>query len=283
MQDTHGHLMHHQDESRRSTSTDSTAFTLKEKKELVTPVVHMNPGKTAATDQPEKKKGKSTLLSEKAEGKYWRVKHYYEQTKRKMPFLFRKDGIRKKIKTHFFKWVQKNLDKRLQKLLGDKKVKFKKLNQDTISSINLKFNSSLLLKTVYEVYTADCKENEYLIEKLKQEKTTSNTKESQKYKIDDRLCDIFQDYLNNKQFYKDLRNIEKDIELQAQAEPEDREYISLYMDIYKEYSACFVEYFTRTLANDRKCAKNKTKRTDADSNGEKTDSKEEESESEYYF
>jgi hypothetical protein len=92
----------------------------------------------------DKKKGKSNPLPEQAEDIYSKLKLHYENKNEKIPHLFRKDGIRKKIKTHFFQWIKKNLDRKTKEATANKKSKFKKLNQDTIKNINIRFNSVLL-------------------------------------------------------------------------------------------------------------------------------------------
>lgn len=256
MQDMHGKLAAHQSQGERG-------------------LVSQGSQTSQVNQENPKKKGKSTNICENAETKYWRVKLHFDQKNQKMPFLFRKDGIRKKIKTHFFKWIKKLLDKKNEQLfkgdVSEKKIKFKKLHQDTISSINLNFNSILLQQTVYEIYHKDCKQNENLIEKLK--KKMSETEEFSTSKIScTPLSLLYNDYLHGPQFAKDLKKIEKDIhEQQEQAEPEDKEFILLYVDIYKEYCKFFVDYFTKTLANQRSKPTNKKRsESEALSNSETT-------------
>jgi hypothetical protein len=194
-----------------------------------------------------KKKGKSNPLPEQAEDIYSKLKLHYENKNEIVPHLFRKDGIRKKIKTHFFKWIKKNLDRKIKEATSEKKLKFKKLNQDTIKNINLKFNSDLLQKTVLEVYDKDCEKKDLIEILLK----NSNKEISEFLKTP--LYLLYNDYFYGNQYKKDFKKIQKKINylIEEEETEEDKEFILLYLEIYEIFSENFVDYYMKTMPNKR--------------------------------
>jgi hypothetical protein len=206
-----------------------------------------------------KKKGKSTPLPEDIEKIIHQIKTHYENKDQKVPSLFRKDGIRKKIKTHFSDWIKKLIDEKKFQVTGDKKSKFKKLNQDTIANINIRFNSVLLNKTLFEVYYDDCEENKNLIQILL---NNSNTEILQF--LDTPLYLLYNEYLISLEFKKDFKKIEKKINnLKKEAETEeDKKIISFYLKIYEIFSENFVDYFMKTSPNQRSSETNRMSNRD---------------------
>jgi hypothetical protein len=207
----------------------------------------------------DKKKGKSNPLPEEAEDIYFKVKLHYENKNEIVPHLFRKDGIRKKIKTHFFKWIKKNLDQKIKEATGDKKLKFKKLEQNTIANINLKFNSDLLQKSVFQVYNEDCEKNKKLMQMLrekiisqKEKEKISGLKESLEF-LDTPLHSLYNKYFKSKQYKKDFKKIKKKLNylIEEEETEEDKEFILLYLKIYEIFSENFVNYYMETLPNHR--------------------------------
>lgn len=191
-------------------------------------------------------------LPGEAEECYTKIKSHFEERKKSIPSIFRKDGIRKKIKTHFFQWMKKLLESQLKKVLGEesRKFRFKKLNQNTIASINLKVNSDLLQKTVFEVYSADSEDNSSLILKLKE-----NLNEEF---LNFPLHILYDDYLKGKQFLRDFKKIERKINSICEFEDEeDRPVILLYLKVYKEFSENFIHYFMNTSPNQRSSLHNR--------------------------
>jgi hypothetical protein len=196
----------------------------------------------------DKKKGKSNPLPQQAEDIYSKLKLHYENKNEKVPHLFRKDGIRKKIKTHFFQWIKKLLDNKIKEATSEKKLKFKKLEQNTIANINLKFNSDLLQKTVIEVYDKDCEENNKLIETL----LKNSNKEISEF-LDTPLYLLYNDYFDGNQYKKDFKKIKKKINylIEEEETEEDKEFILLYLKIYEIFSENFVNYYMKTMPNKR--------------------------------
>jgi hypothetical protein len=208
-----------------------------------------------------KKKGKSTALPEEVKNIFLKVKTYYQFKNEIVPSLFRKDGIRKKIKTHFFKWIKKLSDEKIIEVPGDdEKSKFKKLNQDTISNINLEFNSVLFKKTVFEVYYEDCKENKKLIQIL-----LKNNKEILHF-LNTPLYLLYKDYLVSKEFKKDFKKIAKKIKnLKEEAKcEEDKKIISLYLEIYQVFTKNFENYFIETSPNHRSSSTNRMRNSESE-------------------
>jgi hypothetical protein len=209
----------------------------------------------------DKKKGKSNPLPEEAEDIYFKVKLHYENKNEIVPHLFRMDGIRKKIKTHFFRWIKKTLDQKTKEATGDKKLKFKKLEQNTIANINLKFNSDLLQKSVFQVYNEDCEENKKLMQMFSEKIILENEKEKEKISgleeslelLDTRLYSLYNKYFKSKQYKKDFKKIKKKINylIEEEETEDDNRFILLYLKIYEIFSENFVDYYMKTMPNHR--------------------------------
>lgn len=209
----------------------------------------------------KKKKGKSAPLSKEVEDIYFKLKLHYENKNEKMPCIFRRDGVRKKIKTHFFDWIKLLVDKTLQKLSLNKKLKFEKLKQSTISNINLKFNSELFKKTVFQLYSEDSARNKYLLHAL--ELTLNQQLLCAPLLASTSLNDLYKQYLASKQFKKDYQKIEKKtLELKDEAREEEKHIIPLYLVIYRNFSENFVEYYATTQPNNERYNTNTTESTD---------------------
>jgi hypothetical protein len=214
----------------------------------------------------DKKKGKSNSLPKQAEDIFLKVKTHYENKNDKIPHLFRMDGIRKKIKTHFFKWIKKNLDQKIFQLTKNKKLKFKKLEQNTIANINLKFNSDLLQKSVFQVYDKDCEENRKLMQMLSEKIILKKETEKENEKIlkfeefkesleflNTPLYLLYTKYFYGNQYKKDFKKIQKKINylIEEEETKEDKRFILLYLKIYEIFSENFVDYYMKTLPNKR--------------------------------
>jgi hypothetical protein len=215
-----------------------------------------------------KKKGKSTPLPEDAENIFLKVKTHYENKNKKVPCLFSKVGIRKKLKTHFFKWIKKLMGQKIIQVPGHKKSKFKKLNQGTIANISLKFNSVLLNKTVFQVYDEDCEENKKLIQIL----LNNSNKETLQFLYTPFYL-LYNDYLESKQFIKDFKKIQKKINylLEDAETEEDKNIISLYLEIYEIFSENFANYFMKTCPNHRSFPTNRRRYVNFSRNGHETE------------
>jgi hypothetical protein len=192
-------------------------------------------------------KGKSKGLPVEVESFYALLDEHFQ----KRPSIFRPDGIRKKQKTHFLNWLKKLFEKKLVRIPNFERTKFKKLNQNTLSNINLSFNSSLLNKPVYKVYNDDDSlQNKQLMEAL------YNT-----YNIPDRdnlmlfletpLWEVYYMYLESSEFESDLIEIEnKTVRKHLnEASLRDKPYILRYREIYEIFSREFVKYYMGTAPN----------------------------------
>jgi hypothetical protein len=213
----------------------------------------------------DKKKGKSNPLPKQAEAIFFKVKTHYENKNEKVPHLFRMDGIRKKIKTHFFQWIKKNLDQKIFQLTNYKKLKFKKLQQNTIANINLKFNSDLLQKSVFQVYDKDCEENKKLMqmfsEKIILEKETEKISKFEEFEefLDTPLHSLYKRYFKSNQYKKDFKKIKKKLNylIEEEETEDDKKFILLYLKIYEIFSENFVNYYMETSPNKRSFPKNR--------------------------
>jgi len=208
-----------------------------------------NLGKEQSSEPSDIKKGKSIALPEEVSTIYAVLKEYYE----KLPAIFRLDGIRKKLKTHFFNWLKRLLDQKLIKIPDYKKTKFKKLNQDTLSNINLSFNSILFKKTVYEVYSDDSVENQNLMQTLILNYNFSNQEsDTLMLFLITPLDQVYDLYLESPEFKSDFKKIERKTRKEADdSDPGEKQYILLYLEVYKLLSTGFVKYYMSTVPNQR--------------------------------
>jgi hypothetical protein len=191
------------------------------------------------------KKGKSFSISQDTNSIFSKLKCHYENKKKKVPALFRRDCIRKKIKSHFMTWIHLQLNKTLQIVFPS--IKLKKFNHSAISNITIKLNSELLNKTLFELYPQYF-ENTNLLKNLK-----DNLIEQDLVQITlTPLHELYKDYLYSSDYDEDLEEVKKTVlenNGMDEKNPEDRQLLMWYMFIYNNFSENFVEYFRNTQPN----------------------------------
>lgn len=202
--------------------------------------------------------GKSKRLEKEVDDYFKELKKFCKIYNYKVPQIFRPDGIRKKIKTHFFKWIKNELEIKLRKIPGYEKNKFERLNQKLINKINIEFNHDLMIKNVFQIYTEDSKENKKLIENLTIHSYFNNIEEDLLF-LKSTLFYLYGDYLNSAQFITDYENLEKEyIDLKKQENnPKLKKFYDSYLKTYKKFSEIFAIYFMTTKPNKRTCSTNR--------------------------
>lgn len=217
------------------------------------------------TTKPLKKlKAKQNILDKELEKLFAQVREYYKSRNKQIPSIFRRDAIRKKIKTKFFRWLRNILNKKLREIPGEKKSKFEKLQQSKIARINLEYNSALFYRSLYEIYMEDeSQHNIKLIKTLETlEKMGENINKNKNIDITNNFLDVplsqlYQDYSRGKQFRRDFNKIKKKINLNVYPSSQiDKEVIPLYLEIYEKMSKIFMEYYKTTCSNKRSSGTN---------------------------
>ncbi len=158
------------------------------------------------------------------------------------------DGIRKKIKVNFHEATRKILNQILSTFYpDDNKMYLEKLSQNLLTSINIKFNKSLMNRTLYDVYEDDLK-NHYLHARRNFE-IVQISLENEIFKeiIFSKYVDLFKNYLNSKDYLQDIHRI---------MEKEDKLYVERYILHANEY----VDYFMNKNPNKRKFPKNRMRK-----------------------
>jgi len=204
-------------------------------------------------ERRSEKKGKSNPLPEEVSSIYTKLKEYYSE----LPAIFRLDGIRKKQKTHFFKWIKRILDQKIAKISGYKKTQFKKLNQNCIAKADLKFNSALFKKTVCEVYFDDSVENNNLMQVLINNYNNEEC-DTLMLLLDTPLYQVYDLYLESPEFKSDFKKIERKTRKEADdSDPQEKQYLLLYLEVYRILSREFVNYYMSTVPNERSTPTNR--------------------------
>lgn len=125
-------------------------------------------------------------------------------TKRKI-FNFRVDCIRKRIKTHFHRYVYNKLN-RLLSLTENHNIVFK-LPKNFISEISIIHNKNLFQKTVAEIYSMDLVYNES--NHLNHNKDVIKRTDIKEFKdfTSRNFREIYYEYLDSSEFTRDMKQI----------------------------------------------------------------------------
>ena len=203
------------------------------------------------TTKPLKKlKAKQNILDKELEKLFVKVREHYKSRNKQIPSIFRRDAIRKKIKTKFFRWLRNILNKKLREIPGEKKSKFEKLQQSKIARINLAYNSALFNRSLSEIYMED--ESQLNIKLIKTLVAMRENISITNNFLDVPLFQLYQDYSRGKQFRRDFNKIKKKINLNVYPSSQiDKEVIPLYFEIYEKMSKIFMEYYKTTCENKR--------------------------------
>jgi hypothetical protein len=204
------------------------------------------------------KKGRSVPLPEGAQEIYDQLDDYYG--KDQWPSFFRWDAIYEKHNNRFCKWKRnilnekieevfdknekKNFLNQIKKITGDNnitKLKFDFLKQTKKKKIDLKFTSTFLAKSPYEIYFEDSAKNKELMKLL-----LSRDFEFVEF-LTTPLHELFDDYLESTQ-YKEF--FEKD-----EIKYSDEIFIDNYLKLYEIFAQNFVFYFMNTLPNKQRSSK----------------------------
>ena len=146
---------------------------------------------------------------------------------------FYKDNTRKKIKARFLKSLKNALNKRL-KLAGSKYL-FTYLSQNFIINVTKEMNRDNLYLTFKEIFSKNfCKDKdkttERYLKKLRKNISVINylekneiisQKSNYKYYKDKKYHEIYDEYLNSKEFEEDIIKLKNEVE--------DEEYINRYI------------------------------------------------------
>jgi hypothetical protein len=156
-----------------------------------------------------------------------------------------KDDVRKKIKARFLKSLKNTLNKRL-KLAGSKYL-FNYLSQNFIINVTKKMNRDNLYLTFKEIFSKNfSKDKDKTIQKnlkkLRQNISVINylekneiisQKSNYKYYKDKKYHEIYDEYLNSKEFEEDIIKLKNEVE--------DEEYINRYIKIALNLNKFFTE------------------------------------------
>lgn len=159
-----------------------------------------------------------------------------------IPRKYQQDGIFKKIKVHFLKYVKKILNRKLNEIASNHPyIKiyeiFNNLDNKTISTISIKSECKFINSNLLEIYKADkSKINIYLIELL-YEYSDKNFKEF----LISPLKEIYSNYLKTDEWKIIIEKVKY-----------NKKNDELYTKLFTELSKIYVYYFNWTLHNERK-------------------------------
>ncbi len=169
---------------------------------------------------------------------YEKIKIKYQNIPRK----YKPDGVRKKIKVHFLKYIKEILDKFLSELKI--KSKLEKLNQKIISKVNIKVMHQFLIDEVSNIYQKD--ENDYN-KNLVRQLLNSNREDIKMFLITP-LWSHYDSYLVSHYYQKHFYKL-------VQKESDDD-----YLELYQEFAGNFILYFFSTDPNTRSDETNKKRK-----------------------